>query len=243
MYFGFGGSLVDWGDFQKKVSEEMTQHPFISREDRAFWRGTCGSYKHNKARIQLVLAGKNSTILDVGFSNKCPINQTGRGNKNEEESLMLEDVNALPPTKFIRPMGMTKYKYLFSMPGSSKGSYSRHMQTALCSNATVFLWENDYYEFYYSQLKPWVHFVPVSVTNLEERLQWAVAHQEEAELIAARGYEFCMTQLEPAAFPVYWFQMFTMHGLLQDYEVKAEEILEGCTCDKDNVGQAACTFC
>ena len=138
---------------------------------------------------------------------------------------------------------MTTYKYQFSMPGSAKGSYSRHMQNALCSNATVFLWDNEYYEFYYSLLKPWVHFIPVSAASLNERLQWVVAHQDEAELIAAHAYDFCLTQLTPSAFPVYWFQLFTMHNMLQDYDVKEEELREACTCDSKNIGLRACTFC
>ena len=116
------------------------------------------------------------------------------------------------------------------------------MQTALCCNATVFLWDNKYYEFYYSLLRPWVHFIPVSVTTLEERLQWAVEHQEAAKLIATHGYEFCMTQLTPSAILVYWIQMFTVHSLLQC--CKAEEMSEACTCDgKETIGQSACKFC
>jgi hypothetical protein len=84
MYFGFKGSLDDWDNLQK-VAEEVGLHPLMSREDRAFWRGTCGDYEHNKARIHLVLAGKNSTLLDVGFSNKCPLNKAEGGNKENEE--------------------------------------------------------------------------------------------------------------------------------------------------------------
>jgi hypothetical protein len=242
MYFGFGGSLDEWDDFQTKLAAKAAEHPYKTREDRGFWRGTCGAYKYNQPRINLVLAGKeNSTMLDVGFSNKCPLDE-GESTDPEEQSLRVEEVNALPPTKFIRPLEMTKYKYLFNMPGSSKGSYSRHMQTALCSNATVFLWDNKYYEFYYSLLKPWIHYLPVSEKTLDERLAWVRDHQPEAEQIASNGFEFCMTHLRSSAFPVYWFQLFTMHDLLQAYEVEVKVSQAACTCGGRS-GQAICNFC
>lgn len=244
MYFGFGGSLDHWGDFQKQLAQDLTKTNYSSRENRAFWRGTCGGYKYNLPRIHLVLAGKNLSALDVGFSNKCPArDHTNRGKDDQEAALLLEEVNSLPTAKFIRPTDMTKYKYLFSMPGSSKGSYSRHMQTALCSNATVFLWDNIYYEFYYSLLKPWVHFIPVSEATLRERVKWVIEHEQEAEAIAANGYQLCMTYLTPSAFPVYWFQLFTMHSLLQRYDVTMEELSGACTCGSHNVGQPICNFC
>jgi hypothetical protein len=243
MYFGFGGSLDHWSDYQKQLAQDLVKNNYSSREKRAFWRGTCGGYKYNLPRIHLVLAGKNLSALDVGFSNKCPVGDQVGGEDDQNASRLLQEVNSLPTVKFIRPTDMTKYKYLFNMPGSSKGSYSRHMQTALCSNATVFLWDNIYYEFYYSLLRPWVHFIPVSETTLEERLQWVLEHEDEAEVIAANGYDFCMTHLTPSAFPVYWFQLFTMHSLLQKYEVGIEEFSGACTCGGDKVGQLTCNFC
>ena len=71
MYIGFGRSSDNWSDFQRKISEKVMKNPF-RRQDKAFWRGTYASYEYDKARIPLVLAGRNLSHLDVGFSNKCP---------------------------------------------------------------------------------------------------------------------------------------------------------------------------
>lgn len=239
MYFGYGGSLDDWNAFQRDLTREAASHSYSLRRDQAFWRGTCGSYSYNRGRIHLVLAGRNDTRLDVGFSNQCPMSES----KDEDISAaVLKAVNALPTAKFIRPTGMTEYKYLFSMPGSSKGSYSRHLQTALCSNATVLLWDNEFYEFYYSLLQPWVHFVPVSEATLQERLQWLGEHPAEAERIARNGHWFCTTQLTGAAITSYWLQLFTMHALLQAYNVDVEDVADACTCSDIPRG-LRCTFC
>lgn len=198
MYFGFGGSLNEWDDFQKKNSGKSGRAPLQDSRSSSFWRDTCGTYKYNQPRINLVLAGKgNSTLLDVGFSNRCPLDEgEPGGTKGEnptdptEQALRVEEVNSLSPTKFINPIDMTKYKYVFNMPGSSKGSYSRHIQTALCSNAIVFLWNNKYYEIYYPLLKPGIHYLPVSEKTLDERLVRVRDHQPEAKQIASTGFEF-----------------------------------------------------
>lgn len=238
MYFGYGGSIDNWNDFQAELMREAMKHPYHLRRDQAFWRGTCGGYRYNIGRMRLVLAGRNDTRLDVGFSNPCPMGDS----KDGADVATIEAVNALPTTKFIRPLGMTEYKYLFSMPGSSKGSYSRHLQTALCSNSTVLLWDNDFYEFYYSSLTAWEHFVPVSDATLQERLKWLITHPAEAERIARNGHHFCMTQLTGPAIVSYWLQLFTMHSLLQAYDVEAEEATHACTCiDLQNV--LKCDFC
>lgn len=237
MYFGYGGSLDDWAEFQGELVREAAEHPYPTRQSRAFWRGTCGGYRYNRGRIHLVLASSNNTKLDVGFSNECP-----SSGGNDEDAEVLKAVNRIPLTKFIRPRAMVEYKYLFSMPGSSKGSYSRHLQTALCSNATVLLWDNEYYEFYYSLLQPWVHYVPVSEATLEERMAWLGEHVKDAEAIAAAGYHFCMTQLTAPAITTYWLQLFTVHGLLQAYDVEHKVIVDACTC-QDVEAVERCEFC
>jgi hypothetical protein len=86
MYFGFGGSLDHWSDYQKQLTQDLVSNNYSSREKRAFWRGTCGGYKYNIPRIHLVLAGKNLSALDVGFSNKCPVGDQVGGEDDQDAS-------------------------------------------------------------------------------------------------------------------------------------------------------------
>ena len=52
-------------------------------------------------------------------------------------------------------------------------------------------------QWYYSALVPWVHYVPVrgDLKDLDERLTWAMEHDQEAKEIAQRGRAFVLANL------------------------------------------------
>ena len=52
-------------------------------------------------------------------------------------------------------------------------------------------------QWYYSALVPWVHYVPVrgDLKDLDERLTWAMEHDQEAKEIAKRGRAFVLANL------------------------------------------------
>jgi protein glucosyltransferase len=54
-------------------------------------------------------------------------------------------------------------------------------------------------EFFQSQLKPWVHYVPVArdFSDLNSRLQWLGDHQAEAQKIGEAGRDWALQQLQP----------------------------------------------
>jgi len=49
-----------------------------------------------------------------------------------------------------------------------------------------------YRQWYYDDLRPWEHFVPVEpdMTDLIEKIEWCRTHQQECEEIAANGQQF-----------------------------------------------------
>jgi len=53
-----------------------------------------------------------------------------------------------------------------------------------------------YRQWYYDEVKPWVHYVPVTadLSDLHERIAWCRAHLAECRRIAERGQEFAMAR-------------------------------------------------
>jgi len=50
----------------------------------------------------------------------------------------------------------------------------------LAGSALVFKQQSPYYEHFYGELQPWIHYVPFKrdLSDLERQLKWAVANDE-----------------------------------------------------------------
>jgi len=51
----------------------------------------------------------------------------------------------------------------------------------LALDAVVLKQDSEYYEHFYPQLKPWVHYIPVKrdLSDVIEKIKWARQHDEE----------------------------------------------------------------
>lgn len=51
----------------------------------------------------------------------------------------------------------------------------------MASGSVIFKQLSEYYEHFYHDLKPWVHYIPLNkdISDIEEKLQWAIDHDEE----------------------------------------------------------------
>lgn len=69
----------------------------------------------------------------------------------------------------------------------------------LAGDAVVFKQDSDYYEHFYSDLKPNVHYIPIKadLSNLIEVIKWAKTHDEEVRRIATNGRIYATSNLLP----------------------------------------------
>lgn len=69
----------------------------------------------------------------------------------------------------------------------------------LAGDSLVFKQDSEYYEHFYSDLKPWKHYIPFNsdLSNLVERIKWAIDHDKEAKRIAVGGQTFARNNLMP----------------------------------------------
>lgn len=56
-----------------------------------------------------------------------------------------------------------------------------------------------YYEHFYSDLKPYVHYIPIKadLSDLVEKVRWAKSHDEEARKIGAQARKYAVNNLLP----------------------------------------------
>jgi len=62
----------------------------------------------------------------------------------------------------------------------------------LYSNSVVFKVESHYEQWYYHKLKAWIHYIPVrgNLSDLKEKYDWALQHDDECRQIAMAGRNF-----------------------------------------------------
>jgi hypothetical protein len=86
-----------------------------------------------------------------------------------------------------------KHKYLLDIDGNT---FSGRFVTFLHSGSLIFK-ATIFTEYFRDWLQPYVHYIPVEMdlSDLEEKVQWALTHDAEAKQIALNGQTFAEIHL------------------------------------------------
>jgi len=153
--------------------------PFEEKLPKAVWRGMYGKTHErivdtNDIKYALVSKYLNSTVVDAKYS------------KHVEKGLDLGmDPNMVG--SYMEIEEQLSYKYVISIEGNDVSSGLKWM---LFSNSIAmtpsFTWESWAME---GRLLPFVHYIPLKadMSNVEEMIEWAESHPDEARLIAERS--------------------------------------------------------
>lgn len=112
-----------------------------------------------------------------------------------------------------------RYKYLFNFRGVAASFRFKHI---LLCKSLVFHVGNEWLEFFYPALKPWIHYIPVQANadkqNLEELIEFAVHHDEIAREIAENGYNMIWNNLKMRDVSCYWSKLLKRYAKLLTYQ-------------------------
>jgi hypothetical protein len=91
---------------------------------------------------------------------------------------------------------MSKFKYQIDIGGQGGTSWLGTL-SKLAMPGLLFHHETLTKDLFYSEIQPWIHYVPVDtdLSNLYERFRWAESHPQEAQKIAQQGQEYARLQL------------------------------------------------
>ncbi len=100
--------------------------------------------------------------------------------------------------EFIPYPDQFTYKYQMLIDGNTC-SYS-NSGWKFFSHSLIFKEDSDHIQWYYSELKPYVHYLPVKegLHDLLEKLHWAAEHDTDSQAIAQRARQFALTHLTQA---------------------------------------------
>lgn len=90
-------------------------------------------------------------------------------------------------------------------------------------NITDFLFQSTIFEEYFNDwLRPFEHYIPVlpDLSDLVEKVEWALSHDAEARRIQEKGRQFAERVLTDAQNDCYFFAVLLEWARLQEYANK-----------------------
>ncbi|CAG5131230.1 unnamed protein product [Candidula unifasciata] len=182
-----------------------------NKTNKVFWRGR----DSRKERLQLVeMSLKHPDLIDARLTNMFffPKNSSKYGELAEHVSFF----------------DFFQYKYQLNIDGTVA---AYRLPYLLAGDAAIFKQESDYYEHFYSELEPNVHYIPIrrDLSDLLEKIQWAREHDDEVRKVAENGQVFARKNLTPAdilCYHVRAFESFAKHLKKKPTETRGFELVE-----------------
>ena len=144
--------FIRWEGFKDLIAKlEQMNIPFYRKAKQIIWRGSTTGKGVEQCeelpRVKIIKAAQNISWLDFGISRNMPI---CRGKQPLR--------NSVPETDWI------KYRGILDIDGNVNawGLFWR-----LFSGSVIFKVESPYTNAYISKMRPWIHFIPVSLNFSE----------------------------------------------------------------------------
>ncbi|XP_014253410.1 KDEL motif-containing protein 1-like isoform X2 [Cimex lectularius] len=174
------------------------------KEEKAFWRGRDAS----RERLKLIdISRSHPDLFNASLTNFFFF-------KDEEKFYG-------PKAKHVSFFKFFDYKYQINLDGTVAAYRFPYL---LAGDSLVLKQNSPYYEHFYSELEPWVHYVPVKrdLSDLVEKIKWAKENDDKAKAISQAGRRFAVENLLPQDILCYHVQLFYEWSkrLLSKVEIK-----------------------
>ena len=168
------------------------------REDVLFWRGSTtgapravGSFDSIAdpfkvlPRLEVCARLNRLARCDVGISNIVGL----------QDLQLIELVEGNLKRNFVNRIAQLKYKYLLDIDGMTN-AWAGLFEALLLGACVIKVGSpSDFSQWFYASLRPWEHYVPVAkdMSDLEDVVDWAMSHKQEASRIAQQGRDFALS--------------------------------------------------
>jgi lipopolysaccharide biosynthesis glycosyltransferase len=176
--------------------ESERDYPWKTKIRKAVWRGSLSEADGDKIftsirwRMAKHIHELKSSMFDFGLTH---IPAWVQGNREID----LAPVGGLKTG--ITPMNaFQQYTAIMDMDGNS---WSSRFGTLLCYNSVVIKVEPQYVDYFYPELKPWVHFIPVrdDLSDLVDNVAWALDPKNDnaVQRIISSANQWCSKRFIP----------------------------------------------
>lgn len=164
--------------------------PWEKKIEKLFWRGRDSC----RERLNLIdISKKYPDLFNVSLTNFFFF-------KNEIDKYG-------PAQSHVSFFQFFKYKYQLNIDGTVAAYRFPYL---LAGNSVVLKQESKYYEFFYKDVKPEVHYVPVrrDLSDLVEKIKWAKENDDIALKISKSARQFTRDNLLPQHIFCYYSVLF-----------------------------------
>lgn len=180
-------------DTMNEIREHEKLWPWEKKRKKIFWRGANsgpgmrGDNWRASPRIKLAELSKqinNPDILDAWI---------GKAVDYGDEEITNRVVKAGYVKDFVPLKHFFENRYLVYIEGEHC-TWPMHFYT-LSSGCAVLKVESVNEQWYYNQLRPWTHYIPVepSLRDMKEVIEWVFAHDQDCRQIAKNATAFMKT--------------------------------------------------
>ncbi|EZA48857.1 KDEL motif-containing protein [Ooceraea biroi] len=156
-----------------------TELPWDSKIEQLFWRGR----DSRRERLDLIdISRRHPDLFNVSITNFFFF-------RNEIDKYG-------PAQTHVSFFNFFKYKYQLNIDGTVAAYRFPYL---LAGDSLVFKQESKYYEFFYEDLIPEVHYMPVKsdLSDLVDKITWAKEHDEDGLKIVKSARQFARDNLLP----------------------------------------------
>ncbi|XP_076344324.1 O-glucosyltransferase rumi homolog isoform X2 [Tachypleus tridentatus] len=180
---------------------EAEKWPWEKKKPIAFFRGS----RTSAERDPLVLMSRERPdLVDAQYTK----NQAWRSEK---------DTLGATPAQEVPFEDHCHYKYLFNFRGVAASFRFKHL--FLCKSL-VFHVGDEWLEFFYPAMKPWVHYIPVrnDLEDVRDLIDFSKENEEIVKEIAERGFQFVWNHLKMEDIQCYWEKLLIDYAELLQYK-------------------------
>lgn len=196
--------LGRWDLHRESMTRPENTFAWNKKRELGFFRGS----RTSSERDALVL-----------YSRAHPGAVDAQYTKNQAWKSRADTLNA-DPAEEVSLDDHCQYKYLFNFRGVAASFRFKHL--FLCKSL-VFQVGDEWREFFYPAMRPWVHYVPVPANPTQEQigelLAFFRANDEVGQRIAERGFKHIWDHLRMKDVSCYWRKLLRGYAKLVDYEV------------------------
>ncbi|KAK5645905.1 hypothetical protein RI129_004369 [Pyrocoelia pectoralis] len=199
-----------WNDHRISIAKVANSTPWDNKLNVAFFRGS----RTNSERDPLVLLSReNPDLVNAHYT------------KNQAWKSDADTLHALPASE-VSFTDHCQYKYLFNFRGVAASFRFKHI---LLCKSLVFHVGDEWLEFFYRNLKPWVHYIPVKANANQETIRSLITFVQNndvlAKTIAENGFSFIWNHLTIKDVICYWRNLLRKYAKLLKYQPKLDENL------------------
>jgi hypothetical protein len=163
---------------------------------KAVFRGGstgCGYTKETNMRIKL--ADMESPLIDAALTSKGRTINTMAVKFDPKYGIGMMNTKIKSATKFMSMIEQSKYKYIIHVDGNVN---AYRLLTTMLTGSLILRVDSQYTSWVDHLIKPNKHYIMIrpDLSDLVEKIQWCIRHDNKSREIAKNGYEFAKNALQ-----------------------------------------------